>query len=190
MLGVLWGTFVVTLGTGTYLLFNQAAYDPPFSGSDFDALEAQPYGLPYYYALYAKIAIFLVMGAASLVLSMEANRAAQYSEATGGPREDDGEFADSADWLDEEVLPEGAAPLSMATAVEGPGEPVEAVEIGSGSTRTLTRLAAPQASTATLWSAVGVLVVGAGGVGFCVTLIKYFHELARAAVVYERLRGR
>jgi hypothetical protein len=187
VLGVLWGTFALTLGTGTYLLFNQAAYDPPLSGSDFDDLRDQPYGLPYYYALYAKIAIFLVMGAASLILSMEANRAAQHSEAAGGPREDDGEF--DSGWLDEEVLPEGAAPLSMASPVEGPDE-VEAVEVGAGSTRTATRRAAPQTSVATLWSAVGVLAVGAGGVGFCVTLIKYFHELARAAVVYERLRGR
>src|SRR4051812_4549418 len=138
VLGVLWGTFALTLGTGTYLLFHQAAYDPPFSGSDFDELEAQPYGLPYYYALYAKIAIFLIMGAASLVLAMEANRAAQSSEARGGPRED--EFDDAEDWLDEEVPPEGAAPLAMVTAGAGPEEPVAAVDLGSGGTRTATRL--------------------------------------------------
>ncbi len=182
VIGVLWGTFGITLGTGTYLLFQQAAYDPPLSGSEWDQLEFLPYGLPYYYALYGKIALFLLMGGASLILSMEANRAARYSEARGGPAESeldeyDGAF-DDADWLDEEVLPEGTA-----------AEPVEIGTAGAG-TRLASRTAAPRASIATLWASVGVLVIGAGGVGFCVTLIKYFHELARAAVVYEQLRRR
>lgn len=189
VLGVLWATFVITLGTGTYLLFRQAAYDPPLSGSDFDDLRDQPYGLPYYYALYAKIAIFLVMGAASLILAMEANRAAAISEAAGGPVEGDAGFDDTADWLDDEVLPEGMPTATNLAAGLREDEP-EPVDVGAGATRTATRLAAPRASVATLWSAVGVLAVGAGGVGFCVTLIKYFHELARAAVVYDRLRGR
>jgi hypothetical protein len=179
VLGVLWATFAGTLGTGTYLLFHQAIYDPPFSSSDFDQLRGQPYGLPYYYALYGKIALFLLMGAASVVLSMEANRAAQRSEAGGGPVEGDGAFDESADWLDEEVLPEGT---------EGTDAPP--VEVGTGGTRVAARAAAPRTSVATLWTSVGVLAVGAGGVGFCVTLIKYFHELARAAVVYEQLRRR
>lgn len=184
VLGVLWGTFVVTLGTGTYLLFQQAAYDPPLSGSDWNQLEFLPYGLPYYYALYGKIALFLLMGAASLILSMEASRAARFSEARGGPGEagpDSGAGFDEADWLDEEVLPEGstAGPVEVGTG--------GATEVG---TRLATRTAGPRASIATLWASVGVLVVGAGGVGFCVTLIKYFHELSRAAVVYEQLRRR
>ncbi len=185
--GVLWATFAVTLGTGTYLLFKQAAYDPPFSGSDFDELEAVPYGLPYYYALYGKIALFLVMGAASLILSMEANRAAQRSEADGGPVEAAEGFDERQDWLDEEVLPEGV-PVGVGAPLDV--EPVEPVEISAGSTRVATRLAAPRASIASLWASVAVLGVGAGGIGFCVTLIKYFHELARAAVVYEELRRR
>lgn len=171
--GVLWATFAVTLGTGTYLLFQQAAYDPPFSGADFDELKGLPYGLPYYYALYGKIALFLIMGAASLVLSMEANRAARHSEASGGPREGDDAFDDDEGWLDEEVLPDGVP-----------------VEIGAGGTRMAVRAPAPRTSVATLWASVATLAVGAGGIGFCVTLIKYFHELARAAVVYEQLRRR
>lgn len=174
--GVLWATFAVTLGTGTYLLFQQAAYDPPFSSADFDALEAVPYGLPYYYALYGKIALFLLMGGASLVLSLEANRAARASEAAGGPTESDAGYDDSEDWLDEEVLPGGVAS--------------DPVDIGPGGTRVATRPAAPKASMASLWTSVAVLGAGAGGIGFCVTLIKYFHELSRAAVVYEQLRRR
>lgn len=185
VIGVLWATFAVTLGTGTYLLFQQAAYDPPLSGAEWDQLEFLPYGLPYYYALYGKIALFLLMGGASLILSMEANRAARYSEAQGGPAEGDADldrvFGDD-DWIDEEVLPEGSTAYGD----------VEPVEVGgpAGDTRLATRIAAPRASLATLWSSVAVLAVGAGGVGFCVTLIKYFHELARAAVVYEQLRRR
>lgn len=179
---ILWSTFVLTLGTGTYLLFKQAAYDPPLSGKDFDDLEALPYGLPYYYALYGKIALFLIMGAASLVLAMEANRAAQFSEAGGGPREGD----DDEDWLDEEVLPEGRpTAASMAAEVRSDAEPVDI-----GSTRVAARVPAPRTSLAALWSSVAVLAVGAGGIGFCVTLIKYFHELARAATVYQELRNR
>jgi hypothetical protein len=189
VIGVLWGTFAVTLGTGTYLLFQQAAYDPPFSSSDFDELEAQPYGLPYYYALYGKIALFLVMGAASLVLSMEANRAALRSEAGGGPDEAEDSFDDGAAWLDEEVLP-GGVPTGAGTPAAAEAEPVDPVEISTGDLQVVTRPAAPRASIASLWTSVGVLAVGAGGIGFCVTLIKYFHELARAAVVYEQLRRR
>ena len=181
--GVLWATFGVTLGTGTYLLFQQAVYDPPFSASAFDDLEAVPYGLPYYYALYGKIALFLLMGAASLILSVEANRAARASEADGGPTESaEGFGGGDEDWLDEEVLPEGTEPVEIPG--ETPGE------ISGGSTRLATRAAAPRSSIATLWVSVATLAVGAGGVGFCVTLIKYFHELARAAVVYEQLRRR
>ncbi len=187
VLGVLWGTFALTLGTGTYLLFQQAAYDPPLSTSEWDQLEFLPYALPYYYALYGKIALFLVMGAASLILSMEADRAARHSEARGGPAEADdplaGAFRDE-DWLDEEVLPEGAPAL--------PADHHEPVEIGTAGATTVlaTRESGPRASIATRWGSVAVLVAGAGGVGFCVTLIKYFHELARAAVVYEQLRRR
>ncbi|GAA0613939.1 hypothetical protein GCM10009547_14770 [Sporichthya brevicatena] len=185
--GVLWATFVLTLGTGTYLLFQQAIYDPPFSGGDFNGLEDQPYGLPYYYALYGKIALFLLMGGASLILALEGNRAAQLSEAAGGPVE--GAEEDDPAWLDEEVLPGG-----VASVPSGPGADLEpdapAVDVSDGATRLATRPRAPQRSLATLWASAGVLVVGAGGVGFCVTLIKYFHELARAAVVYEQLRLR
>lgn len=189
VIGVLWATFGITLGTGTYLLFRQAVYDPPLSTAEWDALEFLPYALPYYYALYGKIALFLLMGGASLILSLEANRAARHSEARGGPVESeyDGGFVDP-DWIDEEVLPDGSR-LGPANPAPDPLEPIE-IGAGGATTRVATRAAGPRASIATLWASVGVLVVGAGGVGFCVTLIKYFHELARAAVVYEQLRRR
>ncbi len=64
---VLWGTYLLALSTGIFLLFKQAAYDPPLSGKDWDTLEGLPYGVPYYYALYGKIIIFLLMGLATPV---------------------------------------------------------------------------------------------------------------------------
>lgn len=182
LLGALWGTFVLTLGTGTYLLFQQAAYDPPLSGSDFDDLEQLPYGLPYYYALYGKIALFLAMGGASLVLAFEANRAAQRSEGTGGPVETELD-GDELDWIEEEVLPGSVDATPIGSVIK--------TDLDEADTRVVTRPAtlAPWVSVAGLWGSVAVLIAGAGGVAFCVTLIKYFHELSRSAVVYQRLRG-
>jgi hypothetical protein len=180
LLNALWGTYILTLGTGVFLLYKQAAYDPPFSGSDWTELKHSPYGLPYYYALYTKIGLFLLMGIATFVLAVEAARAAKESEAAGGPTELELEEDDET-WLDEEVLPEG---LDDDIGVSGAAE---------GTTLTTTRLEArrrlgTRTPLAALWSAIAFIVVGLGGIGFCVTLIKYFHELSRSAVVYQRLR--
>jgi hypothetical protein len=179
LLYALWGAYLVTFGTGTWLLFEQAIYDPPFTSSDFSSLKHQPYGTPYYYALYGKILIFFLMGVSSYVLGKAAIRAAKASEAAGGPVEFDVEDDDAA-WLDEEVRPEDASD-----------------DLGvSGATKTTTltgtrlaqrRLVGATTSPVVLWGAVAVIAVGLGGVGFCVTLIKYFHELAKSAVVYQIL---
>src|SRR5690606_5370357 len=102
----------------------------------------------------------------------EGNRAARDSEAAGGPVEG-AEDAESAGWFDEEVLPEGNAPVApRPSAPDAPDTPAVDVSAGAGGTRLATRPAPPRRSLATLWASAGVLVVGAGGVGFCVTLIK------------------
>jgi len=179
LVSIMWATYVVTLGTGLWLLFKQAIYDPPITGSDFSALRHQPYGLPYYYALYTKIGLFVLMGVASYLLSTQAVRAAAQSEAEGGPVEYELD-EDDVEWLDEEVLPEGAEDdLGVSGATEG-------------TTLTETRvahrrLAHVAVSPLVLWGSVAVIAVGISGVGFCVTLIKYFHELAKSAVVYQVL---
>src|SRR3954463_16131358 len=55
IMSVLWGAYSLALSSGIYLLFKQAAYDPPLSGSDWTLLKEVPYGVPYFYALYGKI---------------------------------------------------------------------------------------------------------------------------------------
>ncbi|MGQ0624534.1 MAG: hypothetical protein ACT4PP_07775 [Sporichthyaceae bacterium] len=171
LFNALWGSFVLTLSTGTYLLLEQTVYSPPVSGADWDLLERAPFGLPYYYALYAKIAIFLAMSVATLVLALEAHRGARPGHAEVSRRGQD----PGAVCLDDDVTSEEVA--------AGPADPDPAL----AATRTG---AGPRAGALVLWSSVAVLGAGTLAIGLCVTLVKYFHELARAAVVFQQLRGR
>jgi hypothetical protein len=182
LLEVLWGSYILAFGTGTWLLFKQAIYSPPFSGSAWSELRHEPYGIPYYYALYGKIIIFFLMGFATVVLARGAVLASKASEAEGGPVELDLEVDDSP-WLDEEVMPDGAGDkLGLSGAV-------------ASATRTGTRTpvaakrrpVGPTTSPILLWASVAMIGAGLGGVSFCVTLIKYFHELSKSAVVYQIL---
>ncbi len=177
----LWSTYLLTLGTGVYLTAKQAIYDPPWFGSSFDELKDVPYGVPYYYALYAKIGLVLLMGVASFLLLTEARRAAALSEEAGGPVDLDVDDED-VEWLDEEVLPEGAEDDL------GVGDTADSSMLTVTRTRALRREVDTSFSLPVLWVSFVTLVVGLGGVGLCVTLIKYFHELSKAAVVYECLR--
>lgn len=176
LLSTLWGFYSLALSSGIYLLFKQAAYDPPLSGKDFDTLRGLPYGLPYFYALYVKIILFLLMGLATLSLSMKAKRAAQASEESGGPVDPTWESEDDL-FLDEEVLP-GGRDLSYIES---------SVRIGAPTVSATKRVNAEEIAGG--WFAVAVLGVGALGVAVCVTLIKYFHELSKAAVLYYRIRN-
>lgn len=196
VLGALWGSYLLALSTGTYLLIKQAVYDPPVSGSDWNELEALPYGLPYYYAMYAKIAIVLLMGVATFLLAHEAKVTAEASEAAGGPVDLDLDLDDDAGWLDEpERLAEGQW-LEEEVGPEGTADQLGVGDTAEASTLTATRVAAQRRlsvgrlSAPVLWGAVTTIVVGLLAVGFCVTLIKYFHELSKAAVVYAILTGR
>jgi hypothetical protein len=178
----LWGTYLLTLATGVYLTAKQAIYDPPWFGSSWDELEELPYGVPYYYALYVKIGLVLLMGVASFLLAAEARRVAAASEEAGGPVDMDFD-EDDDEWLDEEVLPEDVDDLEL-------GEAADSSTLTATRTRALRRGTVSGFSPVVLWTSFGTLVVGLAGVGVCVTLIKYFHELSKAAVVYHILRGR
>jgi hypothetical protein len=175
----MFGVYVLTFGTGTWLLYEQAIYRPPFSGSAWDKLRDEPYGIPYYYALYSKIIIFFAMGVATVVLAREAGRVATASEASGGPVDMDVEVAEET-WLDEEVLPAGT------TDDLGPAS---AGALTLTSTRSVARDRLTRAATSPvlLWACIAMLAVGFAGVGFAVTLIKYFHELGKSAVIYQIL---
>lgn len=177
----LWATYLLTLSTGVYLTFKQAIYDPPWFGSSWDELEALPYGVPYYYALYVKIGLVLLMGVASFLLATEGRRVAQASEDAGGPVDLDIEDED-ADWLDEEIMPEDVDELELSDG--------DTATLTATRTRALRRGLSSGFSLPVLWASFVTIVVGLLGVGLCVTLIKYFHELSKAAVVYEILRGR
>lgn len=174
VLSALWGTYSLALSTGIFLLVKQAAYDPPLSGKDWDTLKGLPYGVPYYYALYGKIIIFLLMGLASLSLSSKARRASKASEAAGGPVDEDLTSEDD-EWLDEEVIPSGFDAAA-----------VYAENAYSSTTRTQQR-SAQFAPVTGGWISVATLMLGAVGIAVCVGLIKYFHELSKAALLYYRL---
>ena len=70
----LWGATAILVGSGTYLLGNQTAYDTPFSSDRVDAVFRLPYGKPYFLALGVKLGVYAVMLAASAVLLREARR--------------------------------------------------------------------------------------------------------------------
>jgi hypothetical protein len=173
---ILWGTYALALSSGIYLLFQQAAYDPPLSGKDWDTLDRLPYGLPYFYALYGKIILFLLMGLATLSLSRKANRAAKASEAAGGPVDPTWDSDDSL-FLDEEVMPGGRDLSYIESSVRA--APVTTMAPSRKDVEESVRGG---------WLSVGVLVAGSMGIAVCVTLIKYFHELSKAAVLYYRIR--
>lgn len=175
LLSALWGGYLLTLATGTFLLFQHAAYDPPLSGSEWSSLDEKPYALPYYYALYGKVLIFVLMGVATLVLATGGSRAARQSESAGGPRE--------PDLYDDAVL--GGIGIGRYGEADGSSATLARAMLSKTPPRG-ERLIGPLR----LWSAVGMVVVGMIGIAFCVTLIKYFHELSKAAVVYEILKMR
>ncbi len=176
----LWASYAAVLLTGTFLLFQNAIYDPPVSGSDWSELEGRSYGVPYYYSLYAKIGLFLLMGVATAVLARQAVRAAAQSEAEGGPVDLDLDLEDD-EWVHEPDSDFEDLDSELTDSGAGSGA------VGLRARRRVTDTGIPDAG---LWGAAVAVLIGLGGIGLCVTLIKYFHELSKAAVVYEQLRGR
>jgi hypothetical protein len=183
----LWAAYLLSFGTGVWLMYEHAIYRPPWSGSDWSKLRGEPYGVPYYYALYGKVLLFLLAGAASWVLVREAARVAAASETSGGPVEFDPELEDTS-WLDDEVVPEGMRD-DLGVSGAGPRTTTGSRTNARAGSKTMVARTLPRTTTspAVLWGAVAVVGVGFGGISFCVTLIKYFHELSKSAVVYQIL---
>lgn len=173
ILSLVWGMYSLALSTGTYLLFKQAAYDPPLSGSDWHLLKGVPYGVPYFYALYGKIILFLLMGLATVSLTSKAKRASKASEDAGGPV-DEAVGSDDRMWLDEQA---GSGGLDSSSYIES--------SVQTARTTSQTRTQEPVVTGG--WISVTMLLVGSLGIAVCVTLIKYFHELSKAAVLYYRI---
>lgn len=185
----LWGTFLVTLGTGLYLLAGQTAYTAPFSTSNFSFsdwsdITALPYAQTYFTALYTKILLFFVMAAASVVLVMEAGRQAQSAQdANPLERDDDDDMWSHGVHFDEEghvlhdedrdVAGQAAEGAVTGTAVKARPRTSEAVGVGPG----------------VLWACVAVILGGTAVIGVCVTILKYTHELIETAVADTILQG-
>ena len=172
-----WTAFACTLASGMYLLFQHAVYDPPLSGPDFDSLQRSPYGVPYFYALYGKIVLFLAMGVASLFLTMAVRH---IDPRSVDPAYLDNDVSDD-EWQEFSYEETDLEPVEVGVRQDGVPSGVALAERAMPSTRV---------SPVGLWTSVGVLVAGGATITFCVTLIKYFGELARAAVTYQELRGR
>ncbi len=177
----LWATFGGTLITGLYLLGTQTAYDAPFSAKKFsfdswDKVTNLPYAQSYFLLLYGKIIAFGLMGAASVILMLEAGRQAQMAQdADPMDRDDDDDMWSKPVHFDEEghVLHD------------------DDVAVAGGATASVTRTAvkaqrrsstsAAGVSQQTLWICVLILVGGAMAIGGAVTGLKYLHELIESA---------
>jgi hypothetical protein len=184
---LLWATFGGTLFTGLYLLATQTAYKAPYSTNGFshkkwEAITQLPYAKDYFLVLYGKILIFLVMAAFSVILQMEASRQAQIAQDAEGLDVDDDDdmwshgvhFDEDGHILHDDVAVASGAGGSVATA------PVQARRRTTG---------AVGVSARTLWVAAGVLLAGSAGIGVCVTLLKYLHELIESTVAATVLGG-
>jgi hypothetical protein len=184
---LLWATFGGTLGTGLYLLGTQTAYKAPYAANSFshkkwETITRLPYAKDYFFALYGKIFIFLIMAAFTVILQMEASRQAQMAQDSEGIDIDDDDdmwshgvhFDESGHILHDDVAVASGAGGSVATA------PVQARRRTSG---------AVGVSARTLWVAAGVLLAGSAGIGVCVTLLKYLHELIESTVAATVLGG-
>lgn len=69
-----WGVTAAVIGSGTYLLLNETAYETPFSSSEIDGVFDLPYGKPYYLTLAAKLALYALMVLAVFPLVRGARR--------------------------------------------------------------------------------------------------------------------
>jgi hypothetical protein len=149
-----WVTTGLVLSSGTYLTLNQTAYATPFSSSAAEAVFRLPYGKPYFLALGTKIALYLLMVAATLPLVRGARRQLLVS--------------DTAVPAAPPVAPLSAIHTGGGVACDVRTEAPPALERRIGTSRALR---------------VAVAVVAGGGVGVavCITVLKYLHELIESA---------
>jgi hypothetical protein len=150
-----WITTGLVLGSGTYLTLNQTAYATPFSSSSVEAVFKLPYARPYFFALAAKIGLYLVMAAATYPLVRGAQRQLLVRGATP-PAPDVGV-------LDDAFSTGGGVACDVRTELP----PIV--------------FAQPTPHRRAPAVAVAVVAVGGVGVALCVTFLKYLHELIESA---------
>jgi hypothetical protein len=168
----LFGTTLLVVGTGIYLLVAETAYKTPWSPSAARGVFRLPYGKPYFLALAVKLAVYAAMVAASVAVSREAIRRStlRLDDATTGPAPTSARRAapDRSPWDDPPPRRRSGGTLVR--------ERTEAVPRGS-------QPVPPDRSDRSLLLRGAGLSVAAGGVviWICVTLLKYFHELVEAS---------
>lgn len=150
-----WVTTGLVLGSGTYLVLNKTAYSAPFTSSSIEAVFKLPYARPYFLALAAKIALYLVMAAATFPLVRGAQRRMLVRDASPP--------APEPPLLDDALPARGGVACDVRTE--------------------LPAIVFAQAAQHHRGPAFAVGVVAAGGVGIalCVTILKYLHELIETA---------
>jgi hypothetical protein len=172
LIRALFGTTLLVVGTGVYLLVKQTAYRTPWSPSAARAVARLPYGEPYFLALALKVAMYAAMVAASVAVSRAAiaRSTLRLDDVTTSPAPVTRRRAAyrPSPWDD---LPPPRRP--GGTLVE------ERTEIGTQESPPV-RPVRPERSL--LLRTAGV-TVAAGGVviWICVALLKYFHELVEAS---------
>ncbi len=151
-----WVTTGLVLGSGTYLTLNQTAYATPFSTSAAEAVFKLPYGKPYFLALGTKVALYLLMAAATIPLVRGARRQLLVSDAPAPA-----------------ALGVAVAPTGITT---GGGVACDVrTEAPPALKRSIVR------ASRGLTVAVAVVAGGGIGVAVCVTVLKYLHELIESA---------
>lgn len=167
------GATALTVASGTYLLLNQTAYETPFSASAIDRAFDLPYAQPYFLALGLKLALYALMVLASVSIIRGARRQRRFAIANPGSR------AES-----HPATPGGADSVWGAISPgDTPAPPGGTLLATRAEPATETAGVPPsQGRRAALGLRLASLVVVAGGLGIwlCVTLLKYFHELAEA----------
>ena len=166
---LLWGTFVAVLSSGLFLVGNQAAYGAPWSKSAWDEVTKLPYATAYFTALYLKIGIFLVMAAASVVLTMESARQGRIAVGADAFDTSDDEFWRRLQFHD--VMRDTGAPVAQRRA--DLGGTVTVAPTARAKPKILTQGAGPRLT----WWCVFAVAAGLGAIGVCVTVLKYTHEL-------------
>ena len=169
----LFGATLLVVGTGIYFLLEETAYKTPWSLSAARAVFRLPYGEPYFLALAVKLAVYAAMVAASVPISREAIRRSTL-------RLDDVITEPAPTGARRPPAP-GRSPWDDFPPRRRAGgvlvrERTETVAQESESAR-------PVGSHHSLALQAAGLSVAAGGIviWICVTLLKYFHELAESS---------
>jgi hypothetical protein len=168
----LFGTTLLVVGTGLYLMIKETAYRTPWSPRAARGVFGLPYGQPYFLALAGKVAVYAAMVAASVAVSREAIRRStlRLDGVPPGPPPTGVRRAapDRSPW-DDLPPPRRSGGTLVGERTETATTETPAVPLGRSDRSLLLRVA-------------GVTVT-AGGVTIwiCVTLLKYFHELIEAS---------